>query len=269
MARSLSEVFFGGTTFCCCLRVRLGVMVMTVLGMLFSGLFSVLLWFELSSSKGLSSSERTILILAGLVETLLFVFSILGFVGAVVRKQLFVQIYAYFTYFHVLVNFGVAAFLLYTIVHGSHSDVVAACQTALLSSGTQAQCTGIFRVGIDIYAVVAGVVLSFELYGALIVTRYLNQIKREKRDVRASRVRQSGFKMGSGARYATIKDDDYDHIPLQSGRPPSFHAAARDDFDPYQEVQGPDYRHTAYDGMPGHDFNDAEHERDISAGRLP
>jgi hypothetical protein len=37
MAFSYKELFFGGTTFCCCLPVRVGVIIMTSLGMLLSG----------------------------------------------------------------------------------------------------------------------------------------------------------------------------------------------------------------------------------------
>jgi hypothetical protein len=48
MAFSYRELFFGGTTFCCCLRVRLGVIIMTALGMLLAGLLSILLWFEVA-----------------------------------------------------------------------------------------------------------------------------------------------------------------------------------------------------------------------------
>ncbi|KAF7376212.1 DUF1746 domain-containing protein [Mycena sanguinolenta] len=251
-AFSYRELFFGGTTFCCCLRVRLGVMIMSVLGMLFAGLLAILLWFELSTSTGMSHEERAIFVVAGLVETFLFVASILGFVGAVVRKQLFVQIYAYFIYFHFILNLGVAIFLLYELIHVSTTDQVKACQDAIQNTGAQDQCTGIFKVGLGIYGAVAGVVLLVELYGAIIVARYLNQIQREKRNTRASRMSQGAFKMGppAGGRYSTIKDQDHDDIPLRANYAP---AHGQDEFDPYGEVAGPDYRgssYSAYDGMP-------------------
>lgn len=51
MAFSYKDFFFGGTTFCFCLKVRLGVAIMTVAGMLFAGLLSILLWFEVSSES--------------------------------------------------------------------------------------------------------------------------------------------------------------------------------------------------------------------------
>ncbi|KAJ7178498.1 hypothetical protein C8R43DRAFT_973533 [Mycena crocata] len=249
MAFSYRELFFGGTTFCCCLRVRLGVIIMTTLGMLLAGLLSILLWFEVASSTDMSSRERAIFIVAGLVETLLFVVSIIGFVGAVVRKQLFVQIYAYFIYVHFLLNLAVAGYLLYEIVHVSTTDQVKACQLAIQNTGAQEQCTGLLKVGLGVYGAVASIVLLTEMYGAIVVARYVNQIQREKRSIRASRMSQGTYKMGS---YATVKGEDYDSIPLRSAALPPT-PRAHEEFDPYEEVAGPDYRassYSAYDGMP-------------------
>ncbi|KAJ7188159.1 hypothetical protein C8R46DRAFT_1053845 [Mycena filopes] len=253
MAFSYRELFFGGTTFCCCLRVRLGVIIMTVLGMLFAGLLSILLWFEVATTTDMSSQERAIFIIAGLVETLLFVASVLGFVGAVVRKQLFVQIYAYFIYVHFILNLGVAIYLLYFLVHVASSDQVKACQLAVHNTAAQNQCTGLLKVGLGVYGAIASVVLLTEMYGAIIVARYVNQVQREKRNIRASRMSQGAFKMGppAGGRYSTLKGDDADHIPLRASG--FSNPRAEEEFDPYEEVAGPDYRgstYSAYDGMP-------------------
>ncbi|KAF8210350.1 hypothetical protein K438DRAFT_1570905, partial [Mycena galopus ATCC 62051] len=143
---SYRELFCGGTSFCCCLRVRLGVIIMSVLGMLFAGLLAILLWFELATATGMSSDERAMFIVGGLVETLLFVASILGLVGAIVRKQAFVQIYAYFIYFHFILNLGVAIFLVVELVKVSTTDQAKLCELAIHNTGAQSQCTGIFKV---------------------------------------------------------------------------------------------------------------------------
>ncbi|KAF7315608.1 DUF1746 domain-containing protein [Mycena indigotica] len=248
MAFSFRELFFGGTTFCCCLRVRLGVMIMSVLGMLFAGILSILLWFEVSTALNLTSKEKAALVIAGLVETLLFVASMLGFVGAVVRKQLFVQIYAYFIYVHFVLNLGVAAFLLYTLVHVSTTDQNKACQLAIQNADAQNQCTNLFRVGLGVYGAVAAGVLLAEMYGAIIVARYVNQIQREKRNTRASRI--SRMSARASARYSSIKDaSEHDSIPLHATNTP--HA---EDFDPYDDnVEGPDFRRTSLSTYPAYE----------------
>jgi len=272
MAFSYRELFFGGTKFCCCLPVRIGVIIMTVLGILFAGLLSILLWFEVATTTDMSSNERAIFIVAGLVETLLLVASILGFVGAVVRKQLFVQIYAYFIYVHFILNLGVAIYLLYFLVHTATTDQVKACQDAVHNTAAQNQCTGLLKVGLGVYGAVASIVLLTEMYGALIVARYVNQVQREKRNIRASRMSQSAFKTGpAGGRYSTLKSDDHDNIPLRAAGFSNFsNSRAEEEFDPYEEVTGPDYRgstYSAYDGMPpsadlDHGMHDKMHSVD-------
>lgn len=99
MPFSYRDLFCGGRTFCCCLPVRVGVIIMSLLGIVVAGVLSIVLWFEVASQFCLSllvdarndlingdalgtpdmtSTERAGFILAGLVETLLFVASSLG-----------------------------------------------------------------------------------------------------------------------------------------------------------------------------------------------
>jgi hypothetical protein len=50
MTFSLKEFILGGKTFCCCLPVRLGVIAMSFLGILVSGILTVVIWFVISSA---------------------------------------------------------------------------------------------------------------------------------------------------------------------------------------------------------------------------
>lgn len=94
MAFSYRDLFCGGKTFCCCLPVRVGVIIMSVLGILFGGVLSIVLWFVASEfSQALNSNSLLILmtgnwdmasgnkagfVIVGLVETFLLVASVLG-----------------------------------------------------------------------------------------------------------------------------------------------------------------------------------------------
>jgi len=241
------------------------VIIMAVLGMLVAGTLSVILWFEVARSPDLSRGERAAFVVAGLVETFLFLASLLGFVGAIVRKQVFVQIYAYFLYFHFLLNVGVAAWLLYMIVHFSSTAAVKACQDALQNAQTKQQCTGLLKIGLHVYFIVAAIVLVTELYGTIIIARYVNQIQREKRSIRASRIHssESGYKLIPVPRspaYASAKSDNLDsrgllHSPLPHSQASSEGTSHLREFDPYEDLEGPDYRTThsyPYDGIPLH-----------------
>ncbi|KAF4599811.1 hypothetical protein EYR40_006913 [Pleurotus pulmonarius] len=212
MAFSYRDLFFGGTTFCCCLPVRVGVLIMSFLGMLLSGILSIILWFEVASTPDMTSGEKAAFVCAGLVETLLFAVCILGFAGVIVRKQLFVMIYAYFTYFH-------------------------SCSTSrtIQNPDAQNQCIGLLKVAKGVYIGIALVVLLAELYGAFIVARYVNQIQREKRGARASRMstsNESAFKLvpQRGVRYSSVPGGQHiTHLSYDGTK----------EFDPYREVGTP------------------------------
>lgn len=223
---------------------------MSLFGILFGGVLSIVLWFEVAGTD-MTSREQAGFIIAGLVESLLFVASALGFVGAIVRKQLFVQIYAYFIYVHFLLNIGVAGYLLYLVTHFSSSAAVKACQETIQNQQAKNQCTGLLKVARGVYFVVAAIVLSVELYVALVVTRYLNQVKNEKRSARASRMHnEEAFALGSKGR------GRYSALPGGEDRgiaPLAFPVNSEQEFDPYDGIRGPIQevqRSSAYDGLP-------------------
>ncbi|KAJ3530285.1 hypothetical protein NM688_g7732 [Phlebia brevispora] len=189
------EFIFGGRHFCCCIPTRFGVVVGACLQFLVAGALAIILWFEVSTSHDFTFShlDRVGFICAGLLETLLFVAAILGFVGAIVRKQVFVTAYCIFLYFHFLINLGAASFLTWKINHTTTEDVRAACE-AIKNSGTQSQCQGLLGTTRGILLWIIWVVILIEFYGVLIVTRYVRQLRNEKRH-------------GHGQNYTSLGDD--------------------------------------------------------------
>jgi hypothetical protein len=84
-------------------------------------------------------------------------------VGAIVRKQLFTQIYAYILYVNLFVNVAVAAYLTFEVTRASSNAESLACQTAIQDPGAQSQCTGLLTFAKAVYLVIAGTVLLVEL----------------------------------------------------------------------------------------------------------
>ncbi|KAF8161150.1 hypothetical protein B0H34DRAFT_368361 [Crassisporium funariophilum] len=240
MPFSYRQLFLGGTTFCCCLPVRMGVISMTILGCLVAGLLTVILWFEISSTKGMSGSELAAFILAALTETILFGASIFGLVGAMVRKQLFTQIYAYILYVHFVLNLGVAAYFLYEITRVTNNAKTLACETAIQDPEAQDQCTGLISIARWVFFFVAAIVLFVEMYGAIIVTRYLNQLKREKGAARASRLdTEEAFqlKKNTGYQYSRLLDPPTQHILPPIDR--DHLGPSGTEYNPYEETMPP------------------------------
>jgi len=227
---------------------------MAILGCLISGLLSVLLWFELASTTGMTGGERAAFILAALTETILFVTSILGLIGAITRKQSFIQVYAYVLYVHFVINFVAAVYLLFQIFQGSDNFEVLACQAAIKNSGNQSQCTDLLSIARWIYLVVASIVLFVELYGAVIATRYLNQLQRQKRAARASRVQIDEAFQSNDFQYISL----HDHMDQPMYPDPYSMGPSDVEFNPYEGVA-----QSSGDGAP---LVDHRHELDGGGG---
>jgi len=184
MGRGILYFIFQRPRFFCCLPVRFGVITMSLLEILLSGILSVILWFEVSRANALTSSERGSFAGGAVVETFLFLISVVGFIGAIVRKQTFVTAYMVGLYVHFLINLIVALYLLVLILHSTHIDTVILCQHALKNAQAQGQCATLFDSVRGLYAGLASFILVVELYGAIVATRYVYQLRGEKRAAR-------------------------------------------------------------------------------------
>ncbi|KAG1765506.1 hypothetical protein EV702DRAFT_1151814 [Suillus placidus] len=181
MAFSLKNYLLYSPYFCFCIPVRFGFVLLTCLSFLFSGVLSVLVWFELSHSYSLTSKEKSSFWAVGIVETILLAVSIIGFIGAVARKQRFVRIYAYFVYIHLLLNVIVGIYFLVTIRRSNRQQIVDECYMMLANNPSQSNCQSLMNVSTYIFIAVVSFVLLLELYGALIATRYLNTLTEQKK----------------------------------------------------------------------------------------
>ncbi|KAI0690096.1 hypothetical protein BC835DRAFT_1281621 [Cytidiella melzeri] len=221
VGHATKEFFIGGKHLCCCIPTRFGVILGSLLMFLVSGALAVVLWFEVSTEQNMSfsSTARTYVTLGGLLETLVCLVSVIGFIGGIVRKQLFITIYAYFLYSHFLINLGAGTYLLWLINHTADVDITVACERTIKDPGTQADCSKLLN---DFRGVFNGLIvftLLIELYGTLIVTRYMRQLKTEKR---VANFAADEFRLRPHY-YTSLEDDDRENSPFDSSyRPPSL-----------------------------------------------
>jgi len=185
IALGIAHWIFQRPKFCCCLPVRVCVIIMALLGFLLSGALSIILWFEVATADGLTSEEHGAVVGVAIVETLFFLLSSIGLIGAIVRKQSFVTAYVIGLYVHFLINLGAAGYLLFVILNGTREDNDVLCQQALSShTGAQGQCSTLFNTIRDVFVALVSVILIIELYGAIVATRYVYQVRGEKRNAR-------------------------------------------------------------------------------------
>jgi len=142
----------------------------------------------------------------------------------------------------------VAGYTLYLVTHFSANATVKACQETIQNEQAKEQCTGLLKVARGVYFAVAAFVLLVEFYGAVIVTRYMNQVKTQKHSARVSRlVGEEAFSLvprGEG-RYSSVPSEHNLGDPVYTG--------SGQEFDPYEEIREPVQeirRSSTYDGVP-------------------
>jgi len=185
-------------------------MAMSLITILAAGSLAITLWFEVSTTDSMQQKEKDVFILTALLETLLFLVSVIGFSGVVVRKQLFVMIYAYALYVHLVINTIVGIYLLWMISHTQNVDVVHACKQAVQDTQATSQCTGVLNIVGGIFYGITAFVLFIEFYGAAVVTRYMRQLRGEKKFGRESRIRdrESRIAASQHTRYSTLQNQE-------------------------------------------------------------
>jgi len=215
------------------------VVIVSLVGVFLGCTLSVILWFEVAKTPEMTSGERAGFVAAGLIETFLCLASILGLIGAIVRKRFIVQIYAYTIYIHFILNVVAAGCLLYIVAHFPANDQTRKCLEAMnLDALVKEPCAGLLKIARWVFYVLVIIVLLVEMCGAVVVTLYVNQIKTDQEMARSSRMTtEEAFRLVSKG-----KDVLYSAIPGSqpvSARGPTFSHYTAKDYDPYEEIRGP------------------------------
>ena len=79
------------------------------------------------------------------------------------RKLTLATTYAVGLYIHFLINLIVAVYILFVILHTTHTDAVTVCQTVLKNQQSKDECNSIFDSIRGLYAGIGSLVLTVEL----------------------------------------------------------------------------------------------------------
>ncbi|KAG9316544.1 hypothetical protein JVU11DRAFT_2594 [Chiua virens] len=248
MAINVTTWLFRSDSFCCCIPVRAGFVLISLLTLLLSGAISVIIWFEIFHSNEFSTKERVAFILTGILESLLFVASVMGMIGVVARKQLFVMIYTYFLYVHFILNLIIGIYFLVTVRASNREQLVNYCADVFVDTSIGSSCMSLMGISTYVLIAIVAVLLFLELYAILIATRYVYRLRMQKRDDRSRRM---------GYFHALSKPESFstrhirqasDNIELLSS--PESHGDLADLVDPVIDI-----RPESYMRVPTHDHD--------------
>ncbi|KAI0764920.1 hypothetical protein C8Q74DRAFT_1284728 [Fomes fomentarius] len=179
--------------FCCCIPVRFGVFVLTLLSFLSAGFGAVVLWaaVHLIVTDQLDKVEKTlddeqkrafdalmhqskwIFIVAAILTTIVALFSFFGFVGSVIRNRRMVKAYSVMTVISFILSTISTGFTLYVVWRNKPFCTTIDNNTSCISSTLNKGGKIGFTVGYLF-------VWFIELYIVVIIRRYVEQLEEER-----------------------------------------------------------------------------------------
>jgi len=187
--------------FCCCIPVRFGVFILSLLTLLGSAGTAFVIWWLLANGPqhGLTfeGGVKTGIIIAGAVYTVFALFGLFGFIGAIIRNRGLVKTYSFFLWIQLLLTLAMGVFFGVALFKDSfRSTLIDTCiqrltqlQDSTLPVGSSAHqtpqqiqdgCSSIFnrsRVG---FIVSLSVSFLINLYCCIVVHRYGAQLTAEQ-----------------------------------------------------------------------------------------
>ncbi|TEB05093.1 hypothetical protein FA13DRAFT_1637836 [Coprinellus micaceus] len=168
--------------FCCCLPVRLGVFILSLLAMVGGSIVAAVGWISVSQLKTypVDIVDEIALYIHSSIFTLLGVLGTFGFVGSLVRSRAMVTAFSVGIAIHLGLSIGSGVFTIYSVFKQAPDNAIAACMEGKTDDETRKICqTGMSLVKGAIVAIYV-IAWLIELYAYFIVDRYSDQLEDEE-----------------------------------------------------------------------------------------
>jgi len=168
--------------FCCCLPVRFGVFVMSVAAMLGGGLVAIAGWIQVKNlhEHPLSKGDENALYIHAVMFSILALVGAFGLFGAISKKTGLVSLFGSMLAFHLGFSIATGVFTIYTLFKRNSDEALANCVNGSTDQKVIDGCKEGLKVLKIVIVVVYVVTWLVELYGCLIVTSYVKQLKEEE-----------------------------------------------------------------------------------------
>jgi len=170
-------------TFCCCLPVRFGVFILTILGMAGGTLLAVVGWLQTIRMQGtLPKTNEIALYIHSSLYSLLALLSLFGFIGAIIRNRTMVSVFFMILVGHLVFSIFSGAFALYNIFNVTSSDAIQKCVSTPNAEGqqlTEAECNRSYTIVKAVAVTIFVLVWLLEIWGCVITNNYISQLDEE------------------------------------------------------------------------------------------
>jgi uncharacterized membrane protein len=171
-------------TFCCCLPVRFGVFVLSLLALAGGGLLSILGWIQISHLKQhpLGKIEQISLWIQTSLFSLLAVLAIFGFIGAMIRNRGMVSGFATGIAIHLGFSIVAGCFAIYAMFARNSQATIDGCVQKANddSDATVQSCKSGLILLKALVVVIYVLTWLIQLYAYFVVERYVDQLDEER-----------------------------------------------------------------------------------------
>jgi len=168
--------------FCCCLPVRLGVFVLSLLAIVGGSFTAAAGWIQVSQlqqNNTLTQDETIALWIHSAMFTILALVSVFGFIGAIIKNRRMISSFAVALAIHLGFSVASGIFTLYSLFKQNSSDAIAQCLSAS-TDATADGCKSGLAILKGIMVAVYVVTWFIQLYFYFIVERYVDQLDDEE-----------------------------------------------------------------------------------------
>jgi len=194
--------------FLCCLPLRLGALLISVVQLAVCGLIAAGSIYTLKGMRGsLPPHLKAVVIANAVYYGILTIAAFVGFIGALGRKARLLSTYAFYLGWSIGVQLVIDGIYLWAFFSQSRQSLIDRCIDGSTDTDIQNICEQSFNNGK--WALVGGLVggLIIQLWAAYIVTSYAKKLK-EQKTWRSGPGIVPGHDSSHGPKYAHVKQDD-------------------------------------------------------------
>jgi len=208
-------------TFCCCLPVRLGVFLLSLLAMAGGAFLAVLGWIQISQLKQhpLGKTDQIALWIQCSLFTLLALLAVFGFFGAMIRNRAMISGFAISLAIHLGFSIASGAFSIYTMFARDSQAALNSCLQKAndISDATTQSCkTGLIFIK-AVTVVIYVLTWLIQLYAYFVVERYVYQLDEERLADNAVVVVPRTMVMGASGPHVTTYAAPYPSADARQG----------------------------------------------------
>ncbi|KAF8737449.1 hypothetical protein AX14_012839 [Amanita brunnescens Koide BX004] len=176
-------------TFCCCLPVRFGVFILTILNLFGGVLIAIVGWMQVSQLRKtpLSTTDEIALILHSATFSVLAAISLLGFIGAIIKNRGLVSSFSVVLLIFLCISVATGVYAMISLFRNNAQALVQACLDGS-QAADQDVCKTTAKVTEAIIIAIYVVVWLLQLWGYVIVINYCHQLEDEEEELLRSKI---------------------------------------------------------------------------------